>query len=219
MTHSTSLITKVDLREQFSNIRDQHSRPLCLAFASSDLNAYVNGLKHALSVEYLSYYAYNDFSNNKFDSGLTIQAVSSVLFNRGQPEESELPYQISNQEPSEPPHCDFEEKIYSSGQEKALTPDEIVQNLNSGVPVIVGVELSHTFFNPKPPYLINYEDGNFGGHALIIIGYGKCDKGENYFLIRNSWGPQWADAGYAWLSADYISRKSITFMELNKKCT
>jgi len=217
MTQSSAPRIKIDLRNHFPSIRDQHTRPLCLAFASSDLNSYANGLAHSLSVEYLSYYAYKDFSNNNFETGLTIHAVSSALYNRGQPSESAFPYQIDTDKPLEPPSSDFKEKLYSTGKEKILTRNEIIQNLKSNIPVIVGVELSHTFFNPKPPYLIDFEDGNFGGHALIIVGYGELNDGSEYFLVRNSWGEQWADAGYAWLSADYINKKSITFMEL-KRC-
>jgi len=37
-----------------------------------------------------------------------------------------------------------------------------------------------------------------GGHAVAIVGYGK-----DGFLIKNSWGPDWGDKGYAWISYDY----------------
>jgi hypothetical protein len=37
-----------------------------------------------------------------------------------------------------------------------------------------------------------------GGHAVAIVGYGK-----EGFLIKNSWGPDWGDKGYAWISYDY----------------
>lgn len=37
-----------------------------------------------------------------------------------------------------------------------------------------------------------------GGHAVAIVGYGK-----DGFLIKNSWGADWGDNGYAWISYDY----------------
>lgn len=37
-----------------------------------------------------------------------------------------------------------------------------------------------------------------GGHAVVIVGYGK-----DGFLIKNSWGADWGDNGYAWVSYDY----------------
>jgi C1A family cysteine protease len=36
------------------------------------------------------------------------------------------------------------------------------------------------------------------GHAVTIVGYD-----ENGFLIKNSWGEQWGEKGYGWVSFDY----------------
>lgn len=32
-------------------------------------------------------------------------------------------------------------------------------------------------------------------HAVTIVGYGM-EKGYQYWLLRNSWGPNWGDGGY-----------------------
>lgn len=37
-----------------------------------------------------------------------------------------------------------------------------------------------------------------GGHAVCITGYD-----ENGFLIKNSWGEEWGDKGYGWISFNY----------------
>ena len=40
----------------------------------------------------------------------------------------------------------------------------------------------------------------YGGHAIALAGYNKND-----FLVRNSWGTDWGEEGYAWASEAYAS--------------
>lgn len=43
---------------------------------------------------------------------------------------------------------------------------------------------------------------NMGGHAVSLVGY---DDKTRAWLIRNSWGNDWGEAGYAWISWDDVS--------------
>ena len=50
--------------------------------------------------------------------------------------------------------------------------------------------------------LTEYDEASIqGGHAVCIVGYFQ-DK----FIIRNSWGKQWGDKGFAYASLNYASR-------------
>lgn len=43
-----------------------------------------------------------------------------------------------------------------------------------------------------------------GGHAISIVGY---DDGKNALIIRNSWGPDWGEKGFAYI--DYKDKSGI----------
>jgi hypothetical protein len=43
------------------------------------------------------------------------------------------------------------------------------------------------------------------GHAVVIVGY-RTFEGEQHFLIKNSWGTDWAQGGYAWMPRHLLAK-------------
>lgn len=46
-----------------------------------------------------------------------------------------------------------------------------------------------------------------GGHALVIRGY---DDHLQCFMVQNSWGAEWGDAGSFWMPYDYLTQVEIS---------
>lgn len=74
-----------------------------------------------------------------------------------------------------------------------------IQELQHGRPVVVGMQLTRSFdmigddgiWSPKPDEL------KTGGHAMCVVGY---DNLVERFEILNSWGPEFGDNGYVYVS-------------------
>jgi C1A family cysteine protease len=43
------------------------------------------------------------------------------------------------------------------------------------------------------------------GHAVIAVGVGACN-GSEVIEFKNSWGPEWGDSGYGYLTDGYWRR-------------
>lgn len=69
-------------------------------------------------------------------------------------------------------------------------------------PVAISVDASKPIFKNYRTGIINSQEcGTLPGHAVIAIGYNKDSfTGEDYVIIKNSWGYNWGEGGYARIS-------------------
>lgn len=72
-------------------------------------------------------------------------------------------------------------------------------------PIFCSLICNEEFMNCRKsnPYLKDLNGSDLGGHAVVIVGY----RDDGTFILRNSWGTQWGDGGYAYLSEDYVIRR------------
>src|SRR5205814_37325 len=61
------------------------------------------------------------------------------------------------------------------------------------------------------------DPGNMG-HAILIVGYVPMN-GRRYFIFRNSWGAEWGDSGYGYLSEDYLRAGLNIAYTLRARCS
>lgn len=196
----------IDLRSKFTSVRDQGERPLCLAFAMSDLNAFIHQLSDALSVEYLAYHAYELSGFNDYSEGLTCEAVFKALSVAGQPYEDVHPYSPQSTRPIEF-SGDCVDVFKATGFQRSAVAADIKEFIDNDVAVAIGVSLTKDFFSPVPPYIFDDQYESVGMHAMVVVGYGEMGNGESVFLLRNSWGNEWANRGYAWVTSSFCSNR------------
>lgn len=70
---------------------------------------------------------------------------------------------------------------------------------------MAGFDITDEWFNPKGNWIRDdkvYRSA--GGHAVCIVGWN-----EKGFLILNSWGKQYAEDGYVWITYDAFLRRFI----------
>ena len=83
------------------------------------------------------------------------------------------------------------------------------QKLAEGHPVIVAMRTTDAILDNLPAGEIYSEHAagdparEHGRHALVLVGY---DNEKQAFRLMNSWGPDWSDHGYGWIS--YPSARS-----------
>jgi hypothetical protein len=207
------LAIDLDIRDRLEPMRDQGRRPTCLAFAASAVHRVAHGHPNELCPEWLYYHA-TQRDGLRLDQGSTIEAACAVIVNKGQPDEAFWPYQgyDSNprayQLPSGVPavvRCDTGLRDGSADRWRA--------ELDMGVPVVISLFISPSFYSPirsvGPEAFVADDRVPIDPalvHAVVLAGHGHL-QGKRHFLVRNSWGLRWGQAGYAWFPETYLARR------------
>jgi|SRR5579872_891508 len=200
-----SIQTVVDLRPKFGQIRNQGPRPTCMAFAASDAHTFARGNQEPLSVEYAFFYAVQRKPVPDPTTGVPFSLISAAVEFDGQPLENGWPYQtkpvtVSTWKPPANPG----ELFHRGSVTGALSVDTICTSLDNARPVMLIMDVSHTFFHASAGGVIGATtEPRINTHAVIAAGHGVT-KNSRCILVRNSWGSRWADQGYAWLHEQYL---------------
>ena len=68
-------------------------------------------------------------------------------------------------------------------------------------PVSVAIEADQFVFQGYTSGVITSGCGDQLDHGVLAVGYGT-DNGQDYFIIKNSWGPSWGDKGFVKIAPD-----------------
>lgn len=77
--------------------------------------------------------------------------------------------------------------------------------LRADQPVGFAAQLSKADYkNPHPDAVIGPPKDDWGWHAQLVVGMRVMADGTRHFRVRNSWGEDWGDGGYIWISEEYL---------------
>jgi len=185
-------------------VKDQGQCGSCWAFSAVSSTESANYLQKKMSSvpsyseQQLVDCAGGSFGNQGCNGGLMDQAFEYI---KTSPLELEADYGYTAQDGS----CKYQ-KSKGVGTVSAYTdvtsgsPDQLRAALNRST-VSVAIEADTSVFQFYSHGVITSSScGQQLDHGVTAVGYGT-ESGDDYFLVRNSWGASWGDAGYVKIGA------------------
>lgn len=225
LNRAVDLPKQFDLRENKKiEIKNQGKLGSCGAMALTTLREFLledEDIK--LSPSFLYYETRKRNGEENEDFGISIGEGIKTLLNIGVSEEQYMPYtdEIYNVAPSKESYENAKKyKIKSY-----INLDQGIKGIMNWLylkqtPVVFGMPVSEQFTQINKTGIVNTpnkEDLNLGEHACVILGWKQNDWKANikskinkkyskhgYFLCANSFGTQWGNNGYFWLSFEHI---------------
>jgi C1A family cysteine protease len=179
----------VDLRLMQSPVKNQGQTPACVGFSSASMKDYQEGLEHKRLFDFDGGWVYDECK--KIDGysgeGTQIRYAMRVLADEGCQEVGGA----------------VEKKYCVKNYARISTKPEMKHALATSGAFVIGVDVYQSFEDtadgviPVP----GPDDQYLGGHAICVVGY---DDTKKWFIVKNSWGPDWGDKGYCYLPYNFI---------------
>lgn len=220
------LPSSIDLSAQMPPVGNQGRQNSCVAWATGyAIKSYLLKNK-GQSTEYDPPFAggkgnfvfspafiYNQ-QNGGEDKGLYYYKTMEFLKSNGVAPWSSMPYtdkDYLSQPSKESKQEALKYKIKSFSRLNYKNPDEIKRVLAGKNVVMVGMIIDDAFYKLKGSAVYDANGGqSYGGHAMTIVGYDDNKKSKSgkkgAFKLQNSWGTNWGDKGYGWVSYSILAK-------------
>jgi C1A family cysteine protease len=206
----------VDLRDWASLVEDQGTLGSCTSQAVTAAYELITRIQYPGQVAKLSdlYVYYNSrifYSETPVDNGAYLRDTLKSVRKFGICREDLWPYDITRFDQQPAPACyeDAQRRTIIT-YELIITQDEMLEVINNGRPVVVGIKLYQDFdYLTQEDAVVSMPDDSedsTGSHAMAIVGY---DLDRQQWLAQNSYGTAWGDLGYCWIPFEYMKSEAI----------
>ncbi len=218
MISHRGLPSKVDLSKEMPPVVNQGRQNSCVAFSTGYYTkSYYEYKKNKWKYDppilggqgehvFSPAYIYNQINGGR-DQGSYFPDALDLVISRGVPPWKYMPYKETDYltKPAEFVHeiaQKFKAKNYKRIPFDHL--EAIKSELANGNPVVFGMVIDDNFYNLGANVYDTLGGRQYGGHAMTLVGYDdnkRSPKGDiGAFKIINSWGTQWGDRGFGWIS-------------------
>jgi len=217
-------------RNQMGDVKNQGNVQSCAAFAATAIVEFQKRKRVEVAHEYdlseallyeISTYEENQTSSSCRQAGRYFSDIINALKSFGIPREDCHPYERVCEDPpskfgeESPLWCERWDELSSLNKIKdAVAIDTLdlkaLKNAIYVAPVLAGMIVFADFFSysggvyEHPP---SEGESIEGFHAIVLIGY---DDNKKALELRNSWGEDWGESGYAWMSYDLVTAGEYT---------
>ena len=199
----SNLPDNVDLRDQCPDVYDQGQLGSCTGnaiAAALEFDRMKQGLDDFTPSRLFIYYNERVLEGTvDSDSGAQIRDGIKSVAQQGDCPETEWPYDISKFADAPPQSCYDDALKYTAVQYQSVDQNlaDMQGCLATGYPFVFGFTVYESFESDGVAQTGNMPMPNsgeqvIGGHAVLAVGY---DNEDRVFIVRNSWGEGWGDAG------------------------
>jgi C1A family cysteine protease len=195
-----------------TKVKDQAACGSCWAFSSTGslegAHFVATGELKSFSEQQLVSCAGYAYGNLGCNGGLQSNAYNYYKAGHGAMLEEDYPYTSGNGSMSSCKYSEAQATDITVSSYENVTPNNAEQMkaaLNTA-PLAVAIEADKRVFQSyKSGVLTDAACGQNLDHAVLAVGYGTTDDGQDYWLIKNSWNTTWGDEGYIKLGMDSTS--------------
>ena len=207
---STGGSVQADLRSFATPVKNQGERPTCTAFSAVGALEFEVKRRFGLEFDLSEEQYWHRYGQGRWDAGLAFAAVDYLI------PEAQWPYgKIFNQ-------AEAPTRIARITGAKALTAYQDTRAAlgSRAHPVILITEENETWgwaFQKETQGLLGYQNqSKQGAHALLAVGIveNPIAPGGGFFILKNSWGTQWGDAGFAYMPFAYCQKMGCSGFEV-----